>query len=365
MDRTIFGSTLAEYTVAGATLVVGCLAVWVLRRLVLSRAQRWAATTQWALDDFLLSVVVRVVSPLAYYGVLYLAIENLTLPAGIRRVFGVLGAILLTVAGVRLVNQTIHFALVQRASSAAPDHPGAARQARTLLPFVTVITWGLGIVFLLDNLGFKVSAVVAGLGITGVAVALGAQAVLADLFSYLAITLDRPFELDDFVVVGDYMGTVEQIGIKTTRLRSLSGEQLIFSNKDLTDSRVRNYRRMQTRRVEFRLLVAHETPVEKLREIPGLIAHIVEGRSRIRFERAHFVAFRESGLEFDVVYHVLTDDHAAHMDVQQAINLAIKEEFAARSIAFAVPPTMLYVQGAPVDGETRPRAPRHHAAPRG
>lgn len=337
LHRAVFDSTLAEYTVAAATLVAGCLAVWVLRRFILGRAQRWAATTEWALDDFLVSAFARVISPLAYYGILYLAVEDLSLPAGIRRALGVVGAILLTVAGVRLLNQAIHVTLIQRASTSPGERSWVARQARALWPFVTVITWGLGVVFLLDNLGFKVSAMVAGLGITGVAVALGAQAVLADLFSYVAITLDRPFELDDFIAIGDYMGTVEQIGIKTTRLRSLTGEQLIFSNKDLTDSRVRNYRRMQSRRVEFRLLVAYDSPVEKLREIPELIARIVEGMPRVRFERAHFVAYQEPGLEFDIVYHVLTDDYGAYMDVQQTINLSLKEEFGARGIEFATP----------------------------
>ena len=313
-----------------------------MRRFVLGRTQRWAASTQWAFDDFLVSAFVRVISPLAYYGVLYLAVENLTLPAGVRRALAVLGAVLLTVAGVRLVNEVIYFTLIQRASTStsdSPDRSWAARQARTLWPFVTVITWGLGVVFLLDNLGFRVSTVVAGLGITGVAVALGAQAVLADLFSYIAITLDRPFELDDFIVIGDYMGTVEYIGIKTTRLRSLSGEQVIFSNKDLTDARVRNYRRMRTRRVEFQLEIAHETPVEQLREIPALIASIIEAMPRVRFERAHFVAYRQSGLRFDIVYHVLTDDHGAYMDAQQAINLALKQEFTEHGIDFAGGPS--------------------------
>jgi hypothetical protein len=170
LEETVFGSTLTEYAVAGATLVVGCLAVWVLRRLVLSRAQRWAATTQWALDDFLVSAFVRVISPLAYYGILYLAAENLTLPAGIRRALGVLGAVLLTVAGVRLVNQAIHFTLIQRASTSAPDRSWVARQARTLWPFVTVITWGLGVVFLLafSNEGWACQSRPRRAGLTGV-----------------------------------------------------------------------------------------------------------------------------------------------------------------------------------------------------
>jgi small-conductance mechanosensitive channel len=329
----------------------------VLRRFVLGRAQRWAATTPWAFDDFLASAFVRVISPLAYYGVLYLAVESLALPAGIRRALAALGAVLLTIAGVRLVNQAIHFMVIQRASASTWERSRVARQARTLWPFVTVVTWGVGIVFLLDNLGFRVSAVVAGLGITGIAVALGAQALLADLFSYLAITLDRPFELDDFIVVGDYMGTVEHIGIKTTRLRSLSGEQLIFCNKDLTDSRVRNYRRMRSRRVEFRLQLAYENSVEKLREIPSLIARIVEGMPRVRFERAHFVAYQESGLQFDVVYHVLTDDYGAYMDAQQGINLALKQGFAARGVDFAAPTATLYVQRPPANGAEEPASP--------
>lgn len=205
------------------------------------------------------------------------------------------------------------------------------------------LVWGIGIIMLLDNLGFKVSAVIAGLGIGGIAVALAAQALLGDVFSYFAIFFDRPFEIGDFIIVGDMLGTVEYVGIKTTRLRSLGGEQLIFSNSDLTNSRVRNYKRMDKRRVVFKLGVVYSTTSAQVREIPKIIENIIKNTPDTVFDRAHFFSFADFSLVFEVVYYVLSSDYNKYMDIQQAINFAIKEEFEKRGIEFAFPTQTVYL----------------------
>jgi small-conductance mechanosensitive channel len=186
--------------------------------------------------------------------------------------------------------------------------------------------------------------VVAGLGIGGIAVALAAQAVLGDLFSYFSILMDRPFELGDFIIIDDYMGTIEHIGIKTTRIRSLGGEQLVFSNTDLTGSRIRNYKRMEQRRIVFRIGVVYQTPVEKLKEIPGIIKGIMDAIPEARTDRAHFASYGDSSLDFEIVYYVLTGDYNKYMDIQQEINLSLAEEFERRGIEFAYPTRTLFIE---------------------
>ncbi|MFC1599390.1 mechanosensitive ion channel family protein, partial [Candidatus Omnitrophota bacterium] len=205
------------------------------------------------------------------------------------------------------------------------------------------LIWGLAIIFFLDNLGFKVSTVIAGLGIGGVAVALAAQAVLGDLFSYFAIIFDRPFEIGDFIIIGEYLGTIEHIGVKTTRIRSLGGEQLVFSNTDLTNSRVRNYKRMQKRRVVFKLGVTYQTSLDQLKAVPGIIEKAIKSIDNTTFDRAHFLSYGDFSLVLEVVYYVLTGDYNKYMDIQQSINFAIKEEFEKRGIEFAYPTQTLYV----------------------
>ena len=181
------------------------------------------------------------------------------------------------------------------------------------------------------------------LGVGGIAIGLAAQAVLKDLFSYFSIIFDRPFEVGDFIIVGDLLGTVEYIGAKTTRLRSLGGEQLIFSNTDLTDSRIKNYKRMEQRRVLFQFGIVYQTPYEKLQQIPSIVKKIIEDVEDTIFDRTHFSSYGDSNLVFEVVYYVVGSDYNKYMDIQQSINLAIFKEFETRGVEFAYPTQTLYI----------------------
>lgn len=195
----------------------------------------------------------------------------------------------------------------------------------------------------LANLGINITAFIASLGIGGIAIALALQTILSDLFASLSIGLDKPFEVGDFIIVDDLMGTVEYIGVKTTRLRSLSGEQLIRSNTELLKSAIRNYKRMSERRVVFGFSVAYETDIEQLGELGGIVRDIILAQSPVRFDRAHFMKFGASSLDFEVVYSVLSADYNLYMDIQQAINLELMKACAARDISFAIPSSILRV----------------------
>lgn len=233
--------------------------------------------------------------------------------------------------------------------------------------FGVVAMWVLVLLLVLDNLGVQVTALVAGLGIGGIAIALAAQAVLGDLFASFAIVVDKPFKVGDFIIVGDLLGSVEHVGIKTTRVRSLWGEQLVFSNSDLTSARIRNFGLMQQRRVLFSLGVTYDTTADKVERIPGMIREAVEAQELTRFDRAHFNAYGESSLNIEVVYYALTADYNVYMDIQQGINLMLLRRFADEGIEFAFPTRTLHVYGealtpSPAVGAARP-SPAAQAPP--
>lgn len=208
-----------------------------------------------------------------------------------------------------------------------------------------LVIWSVLVVVALDNMGVEVTALVAGLGIGGIAVALAAQSILGDLFASFAMHLDRPFVVGDFIVVDGFLGTVEHIGVKTTRLKSLGGERLVFSNSDLLNSRIRNYKLMEERRIVFTLGILYETPADTLERIPGMLREIIESQDGVRFDRAHFQGYGDSSLDFEIVYFVLDPDFTVYMDVQQAINFALFRRFQDEGIGFAYPTRTLYVAG--------------------
>ncbi len=200
----------------------------------------------------------------------------------------------------------------------------------------------------LSNLGIDVGALIAGLGIGGIAVALAAQNILGDLLASLSIVLDKPFVVGDSILVGDMGGTVEHIGIKTTRVRSTAGEQLIFSNKDLLESRVRNFKRMWERRVVQKIGVTYSTPQVKLEQIPGWLKNFVEADRDLRFDRAHFMGFGASSLDFELVFFVKSDQYNVYMDRQQALLMAILNKFTSEGVEFAFPTQSIIVEKMPV-----------------
>jgi small-conductance mechanosensitive channel len=205
-----------------------------------------------------------------------------------------------------------------------------------------LVVWASVLLVALETLGVQVTAVVAGLGIGGIALALAAQNVLGDVFAWICILLDKPFLVGDFLVVGEFKGSVEKIGIRTTRLRSVTGEELIFSNNDLLGSRIRNYQRMNERRGELVVGVTYQTPPEKLREIPAMLREAAERQELARFDRAHFRSFGASSLDFEMIYWVKRPEYPVFMDVQQAINLEVFRRFETEGIEFAYPTQTIF-----------------------
>ncbi len=339
---TFLENRISDYLIFLLTLILGIFVVRIIRSIILKRLKAWAEKTATTIDDFLISIFEKALLPLIYFGVFYLSTRTLTLNPTIGKLVDVLGVVLVTFFSIRFLVAIIDYSLrtywLKREKDEAKE-----RSIRGIIKVAKVIIWGIGVTFLLDNLGFKISTVIAGLGIGGIAAALAAQAILGDLFSYFSILFDRPFEIGDFIIVDNYMGTIEHIGIKTTRVRSLGGEQLVFSNTDLTNSRLRNYKRMDRRRVIFKLGVTYQTTLQQLKEIPKIIKKIIEDLEDAVFDRAHFFSYGDFSLDFEIVYYVLSRDYNLYMDLQQKINFAIKEEFEKRGIEFAYPTQTLYL----------------------
>ncbi|MCB0347105.1 MAG: mechanosensitive ion channel family protein [Bdellovibrionales bacterium] len=235
--------------------------------------------------------------------------------------------------------------LIRIRTTHGDDRNAAYRTAYGIIQLIVrIILWAVVLLLVLDNFGIDVTALVAGLGIGGIAIALAVQNTLGDLFCSLSIILDKPFEVDDFIITGDITGTVEKIGVKSTRVRALTGEQLVVSNSDLISSRIRNFKRMRERRILFQVGVIYQTSPEKVKAIPGMIKEIIDSQEKARFDRSHFKSFGASSLDFETVYYVLEPDYNLFMDVQQAINVAVFEKFAEEGIEFAYPTQTLYVQ---------------------
>ena len=341
LEMTFFQNSIREYLLFVGIFVAAIIIIAIAKATVLASLRRWSERTATSIDDFIIRVFEKNLIPLFYYGAFYLSTRSLTLHPTLSRVIDVIGIIILTFFGIRCLTVLLEYFI--RYFWLKEGEAPKVSSLKGLLPALKILVWGIGIIFLLDNLGFKISAVIAGLGIGGIAVAMASQALLGDLFSYFAILFDRPFELGDFIIVGDYMGTVEHVGIKTTRIRSLGGEQLVFSNTDLTNSRVRNYKRMEKRRVVFTLGVTYDTSLEEVKAIPGIIKEAIASLNHTAFDRAHFSSYGDFSLNFEVVYNILSGDYNKYMDVQQEINFIIKEKFEERGIEFAFPTQTLFV----------------------
>ena len=337
------GNQLYDYLIAAVILCSSIVLIKVVRRSTFKSLRKWAAKTENIYDDAVVGIVERDLIPIAYIASFYLAIGSLVLHPILDRTIKVMVVIVSTIFAIRLLSAAIEYIIKIYWLNYQPNNVNLEQSINALIPALRIAIWLIGIVFLLDNLGFDISAVVTSLGIGGVAIALASQGVLQDLFSYFSILLDRPFELGDFIIVGDYLGTVEYVGIKTTRLRSINGEQIVMSNTDLVGSRIRNCKRMRQRRIVLKFGVIYETSAEKLAQIPILIREIIEATDNANCDRAHFSGYGEYSLDFEVVYFINTSDYTVYMNAQQEINLAIKTKFGEREIEFAYPTQIAYL----------------------
>jgi len=335
-----------------AAITCACvLVIALVKRIVLQRFGAYAAKTPSKLDDILVDIVRSTRLWLLFFPAIMIGAESLELSGKTSHAIRTIATIAIFLQLGLWTSQLVRVG-IRYSSARTFDLSEEAATSLGVLNFVgQAILWSVIALMTLDNLGVNITALITGLGVGGVAIALAVQNILGDLFASLSIVIDKPFVSGDFIIVDDFMGTVEHIGVKTTRLRSLSGEQIIFSNNDLLKSRVRNYKRMYERRVIFQLHVPYKTTPAQLGNVPNIIKNIVLSFEKIRFERAHFSKLGDSTLDFEVVYWVLDPDYNLYMDIQQGINLKLMQAFSKEGIEFAYP-TQTFVMSSPVEDQT-------------
>lgn len=340
LELTFWNNTVSDYLVFLGVLAIGFALIFALGRVALKRIAANHERTQSPYAQLSLTGIKRYLLPTAYFTLFYACTRMLHLDAKLEHVVGCLSVLFAVVMGAMFLASlaTLFFTKLGKGKDSA------SLAIKWLIRLSKIVIWGIALILFLDNVGVKITSLVTGLGIGGVALAFAAQSALADIFCFFTIFFDKPFEIGDFIIAGEHMGNVEHIGVKTTRLRAIGGEQLIVSNADLTGSRIRNYKTMQQRRVSFTLAVTYDTPSEKLKAIPPMIQQIVEETEDTTFSRAHFASFGTYSLNFEIVYFVLSADYDRYMEINQRINLAIKDGFEQLGVSFALPTSMVQMR---------------------
>jgi small-conductance mechanosensitive channel len=366
--KTLLGNDLQQWIFATGLAMVVLTGSLLLRRIIRTKYTALAQTSQIELWELPLLVASRTTVLFLCIIAAFAGLVTLDLPKKVEK----LTLTLVTIAAFWQVGAWASTAvrgwLEHRQRTAAPADRAAVGTLGIIGFIARGLIWALALLLTLDNLGINITALVAGLGIGGIAVALAVQNVLGDLLASLSITLDRPFVVGDAVTVGDFTGTVEQIGVKSVRLRSVSGEEIIMPNADLLASRVRNWGRLRERRVEFTLGLAFDTSREQLARLPEQLHAIIEQQRDVRFDRAHFAKISPTALEFVVVYFVTVPDYNRYMDIQQEINLNVIQLLEREHIELAFPTQRLWLHQVGGDDagrslrETGPAAPQRGAA---
>lgn len=341
LQQQVMGNAVYDYLLAVCIFFTIFLGLGVLDWFIETRLKKFSFFSSLKSANFFVTRLKDTVFPVLYATVLYFSISQLRMSPAFLSGLHTLWIIYASIQLTRFLLAIVIFSLEQVWLVRRQDKAQHS-VLQSILSLVKVIIWGVVVVFILDNLGFNVSAVVAGLGIGGIAMALAAQTILGDLFNYFVIFFDRPFEEGDFIIFDDFMGEIENIGIKSTRIRALDGEQIVISNSNLTNARIRNYKRMSQRRVLFKIGIVYETSLDKVKKVPAIIAGIIQAIKNIKLDRVHFHRLGDFSLNYEVVYYVLGPDYNTYMDIQQQINLAILEAFQKEGIEFAYPTSVQY-----------------------
>lgn len=342
LTRTYFNNTVQDYLIVSGGILVGMFILRIFKRTLLIRLKKWSDKTETKIDNYVVEGVDKFGLPILNFFIIYLGVNYLTLSEkATKYVHGAL-AVIITYFALRLISSTV-LIILQTNVRQQDQGEEKVKQLGGIMLLLNIFIWAVGLLFLFSNLGYDVTTIIAGLGIGGIAIALAAQNILGDLFNYFVIFFDRPFEIGDFIVIDDKKGNVEHIGIKTTRLKSLTGEQLVFSNSDLSNSRIHNFKRMEHRRIAFTLGVIYETSLDQLREIPAIIRGIIEEQKEVALDRVHFLSYGDYSLKYEVVYFVENSDYNRYADIQQVINFRIFEVFKEKGIQFAYPSQTIFM----------------------
>lgn len=345
LEKIYLGNTVQAWLVASCLLIVTFGILKAIHSLAISRLSKLAVTTETEIDDLIVAMLKSTKLATLFLTAIYLASMAVTLKPALEALL-MKAVMLVLILQAGLWASTGFSFWLDRNIKKRMDQDSSSATTITFLGFMArICLWAVILLMILGNLGVNITGLVAGLGIGGIAVALAVQNILGDLLASLSIVLDKPFVIGDFIVIDSYAGTIEHIGLKTTRIRSLSGEQLIFSNNDLLKSRVRNYKRMSERRIQFGFGIVYQTSLEKLKATKDIVSTIINKEEYARLDRVHFKEYGDFSLNFEVVYFVTQPDYNTYMDVQERINQEMFRQFAEEGIEFAYPTQTLLLHG--------------------
>ena len=343
----LFGSVDIQKLIIAAGLFVSISAIaWFVRLLLLVRLESLAKKTSRQFDDTVVSAI-QSIRPWVYNLVaFYAALQLYTLPTVADQIITGLLYFAFVWQGIAVIKCFIRYVITQYVEKDENGNgnidPAAATAADLITIISSIVLWVLGVIFVLSNIGIEVTSLIAGLGIGGIAIAFALQGVLGDLFASFSIYFDRPFRIGDFIIIGADSGTVEKIGIKSTRIRTLQGEELVVSNTELTTARVQNFKKMQERRIASQFGITYETPQEKVKMVNGIVERAFKDIDGARLDRVHFTTFADSALLFDVVYYIESSEFVDYLNAQQQFNYTLMERFAEVGIEFAYPTQTIY-----------------------
>ena len=340
LDNTVF-----QYLIAVAVFLALFLILKIFKNIVILRLKRLSEKTKTDIDDLLIKIISSVRQSFYLFVSLYIAIRFLNCSELFFKVINYLFFFIIAYYIVKAIESVIDYGAEKLVERRKKQEKELSESVVSLLKkILKAVIWVLAVIIVLQNLGYNITALAAGFGIGGIAIALALQNILGDLFASFAIYFDKPFEIGDYIVVGDDAGTVKQIGIKSTRIQSRQGEQLVISNKELTSARVHNYKKMERRRVVFSFGLAYETPTKKLRKVPDIIREIIYNIEITEIDRVFFNKFGEFSLNFEVVYWLKSSDYEGFIESQPKINLAIMEAFKKEGIEMAYPTQTIFVK---------------------
>lgn len=337
----IFGNNQMEnFLTSFVIFALAFLALKIFKTIIVKKLKDVAKKTETDIDDVFIQIIESINWPFYLLISIFIAVQFIQLSSKVENILNYAAILVVAYYVVRALQKLIEFALEKL-------HQKEKGLGRPLINLINKLSswllWLIVIIIILQNFGFNVSALLGGLGVGGIAIAFALQNVLADIFASFSIYLDKPFKTGDFIVIGEDKGTVEKIGLKSTRLKALSGQELIISNKELTESRVQNYKNMKERRIVFGFGVVYETPSQKLKKIPKIIKDIFTEIKIVRLDRVHFKEFAPSSLNFEVVYFMETADYLKYMNTQQKINFTLKDVFEKEGIVMAYPTRTIYL----------------------
>lgn len=334
------GNAVGDYALAFGYFIVFLVVFKIFQSIIIHQLNKLALKTKTDLDDEFIKIVKSVKPTFYSFLAFYIAINFIELNEIFRKIITVILIAWIVYQVIISIQTLIDYAL-KKYTDRDKDSAGAIKLLGNI---AKASLWFVGGLLVLSNLGVNITSLVAGLGIGGLAIALALQNILGDLFSSFAIHFDKPFVVGDFITIGDKSGTIEKIGIKTTRLRASRGEEIVISNRELTNAQILNFKKMMERRMTFTLGLTYNTKQEKLIKIPDMLKELIEKIEGARFSRAHFKKFSDSSLDFEVTYYVTTPEYAKYMDVQQEINFKINEVFEREKIEFAYPTQTIYIE---------------------